>query len=369
MKRILIITLAFLVSGAMCLAQDSMSLPAVIHADGGKSHVQGIALDKKKDRMYFSFTTSFVKTDLQGNVLGSIDRIQGHLGAMTFNPKDRKVYASLECKDDVIGAGLSSFAKGRSLFYVAVIDVDKLNSIGMDSENNDIFKIVCVKEAVKDYHSSQILDGEELEHRYGCSGIDGITIAPKIGKIGGRSFLYVAYGIYGDNSRKDNDYQVLLRYDLKKLRKYSRTVRFGDFYDGGPEEPLEKYFIFTGNTTWGVQNMTYDVSSKRMFLAVYKGKKENFRNYDLFSFNIFIKPDKRVLEGAGYDSEIHSVIGSSTEPVQGYRFKWGSTGMSPAGKGVFYISENGKDPESGNQKCDACLYLWTGNPEEPFVRL
>ena len=77
--------------------------PAVIHVDGGRLHVQGIALDQKSDFMYCSFTSAFFKTDLDGNIVGSITGINGHLGAMTFDAKGRKVYASLEIKDDAIG--------------------------------------------------------------------------------------------------------------------------------------------------------------------------------------------------------------------------------------------------------------------------
>ena len=36
------------------------------------AHVQGIAVDKEKGYMYFSFTTTFVKTDMEGNVIGSV---------------------------------------------------------------------------------------------------------------------------------------------------------------------------------------------------------------------------------------------------------------------------------------------------------
>ena len=361
MKRALFVFLALLSLTPVSRAQVISDLPSGIYAEGGKSHVQGIALDKEKGRMYFSFTTSFVKTDLQGKVLGSLDRIQGHLGAMTFNPVDRKVYASLECKDDEIGSGLSSFAKGRSMFYIAIIDVDRIDSSGIDSEDNDIFKIVCIKEAGADYHSTQMISGKPVEHRYGCSGIDGVTIGPKFGKIGGKNFLYVAYGIYGDNSREDNNCQVLLRYDLGKLWKYARTVKFGDFYGGGPDKPLDKYFIYTGNTTWGVQNLAYDPFSGKLFMAVYKGKKEAFHNYGMFVLDMKTKPQKRILEEVPYDSSRHLVIGSRNEPVSGIDFDYGSTGLAPAGNGLFYISQNGKDKDSGKQFCHALLYRWTGD--------
>ena len=359
MKRLIFLVL-ILVSGlyfggSTISAQD---IPLEVYAEGGRHHVQGIAYDGDAGRMYFSFTTSFVKTDLQGRVIGSIEHIQGHLGAMTFNRKDRKVYASLECKDDVIGQGLSDFAKGRSMFYIAIIDVDRIDSMGMDSEDNEVFKIVCIREATKDYHLGGVLpDGKEFEHYYGCSGIDGVAIAPKLGKRGGKEYLYVAYGIYGDNARNDNDSQVLLRFDFDDLGRFAGKVRFGEFYSEGPAKPLDKYFVFTGNTNWGVQNMAYDRSLGKMFLFVYKGSKEQFSNYDAFCFDASKKPVKRGLPGVPYDTSRHTVIGSWENPVSGLFFKYGSTGVSPLGDGRFYFSENGRK-EDGTQYCRARLYRW-----------
>ena len=70
-------------------------VPDSIYVGGKMFHVQGLAIDRERGYMYFSFTSQFYKTDLQGNVLASIDRVQGHLGAMTLNPEDGRVYASL----------------------------------------------------------------------------------------------------------------------------------------------------------------------------------------------------------------------------------------------------------------------------------
>ena len=168
MKKFLLLVLGIM-AGVSLFSQTS-ALPKEVFVEGGSHHVQGIVCDKDAGRMYFSFTDTFIVTDMQGKVLGSVNRIQGHLGAMTFDSASRTVYASLECKDDVIGQVLSDFAKGRSMFYIAIIDVDKVNKIGMDSENNEAFKIVCVKDATKDYHAKvKGQDGTELEHKYGCS--------------------------------------------------------------------------------------------------------------------------------------------------------------------------------------------------------
>ena len=112
----------------------SASYPEVIHVNGDRFHVQGIAFDQKKSCLYCSFTSTFLKTDLQGNIIGSITGINGHLGAMTFNPKTRKVYASLEIKNDAIGRNISDglgvkrHEESQSGFYIAEIDVDKILS-------------------------------------------------------------------------------------------------------------------------------------------------------------------------------------------------------------------------------------------------
>ncbi len=368
MKRIALIALMIVAGTVAAYSQTGQNLPKEIYVEGGKNHVQGIAFDKAAGRMYFSFTTSFIKTDLDGRILGSIDRIQGHLGAMTFNPSDRKVYASLECKDDVIGAGLSSFAKGRSMFYIAIIDVDKVTEVGMDSENNDAFRIVCVKDATRDYHMTGFAD-KEYEHFYGCSGIDGVTLAPKLGKKVGKNYLYVAYGVYGDNSRNDNNHQVLLRYDIKKINEYSGTVKFGDFYSEGPAKPVSKYFAYTGNTTWGVQNLAYDEETGKMFMAVYKGRKSVFPNYDMFVFDVADKPAKGLLPGVLYDRMKHEKVGSQEKPVSGFYFKYGSTGICPVGDGLFYFAEPGKNTTTGNQYSRTHLYRWTGDSAKPFERL
>lgn len=371
---------------AVCRQKDIGGLPVEINVLGGKNHVQGIALDREAGKMYFSFTTSFVVTDLHGNVLGSIDRIQGHLGAMVFNPEDRKVYESLECKDDEIGRGLSGFAKGRSLFYVAIIDVDRIDKAGIDVENTAIFKTVCVKDAVRDYRDSVMVRGRKLPHRYGCSGIDGVVIAPKIGKTSGKNFLYVAYGIYGDMARSDNDCQVLLRYDIKKLNKLAKPVRFGEFDETGPEKALDKIFINTGNTSYGVQNMAYDSSQHRLFMAVYKGKKPQYRNYSLFAVDFAMKPLKaRLASLYPYDDSKHTFFPDiwnggdcpgqvsnchpelDSESFSAWNFKWGSTGICYVGGDLWYLSENYEDGD-GRQACRAHLYRWTGGPE-PFTRL
>ena len=340
-------------------------LPRTVFVSDGKGHVQGIALDREKGYMYFSFTTRFIKTDLQGNVVGSIDRVQGHLGAMTLGP-DGRVYASLECKDDAIGQGVArnlgieSLNHEQSVFYVAVIDVDRIDRTGMDPERDGVMTTVCIKEACKEYRSGQ----------YGCSGIDGITFAPAFGRKDGKMYLYVAYGIYSDLERNDNDHQVILCYDTANWKKYETAVVFGQVPDNGPAKPLKKYFVYTGNTNWGVQNMAYDKATDRIYMAVYKGKKPSYPNYPLFSVDMAQKPRKAELKGVGHKGLTLQLsedgLKDEATGVRGWEFKWGSTGLCPLGDGMWYISENGRDKQTRIQYCTARLYRWTGKGSEPF---
>ena len=71
-------------------------------------HVQGIAVDKKHGYVYYSFTTVLVKTDMKGKLIGTVTGLLGHLGCLTFNEADGRVYGSIEYKSDEIGRGVLS---------------------------------------------------------------------------------------------------------------------------------------------------------------------------------------------------------------------------------------------------------------------
>lgn len=376
---------------------EGHSLPDSIFVGGQRHHVQGLALDKQGNCMYMSFTDRFLKIDLKGNIIASIDRIQGHLGAMTFDAVNRKVYASLECKDDVIGRNISKSlnvkqtSREETRFYIAIIDVDKLEGHGMSPENNDVLKTVCLRKVVEDYKFTSD-SPQPYSHRYGCSGIDGVTIAPAIEDLKPsaynsstkaakkKNYLYVAYGIYGDVDRKDNDYQVIHVYDLDKLSSMAKPMVFGENHSNGPRKPMKEYFVKTGNTNYGVQNMAYDPYTGCIYMAVYKGKKPEYPNYTLFAFSLGQKPLKAPLEG-GRDGKKRLQLSlvrpiapyfinpqeDSATGITGWRFKWGSTGLCPLGDGLWYISENTKDKVTKEQNCTARLYRWTGKPDGPFV--
>lgn len=325
MRRIAVIALITMVLPAL-RAQDYVDS---LRVRGENLHVQGISYDSREKCFYCSFTTVFYKIDTEGNILGSIDDIRGHLGAMAFDPHTRKVYASLECKDDEIGRGISAvmgtdaYKKDESRFYLAEIDVD---SMTMSTHE--------LPEVRADY----------LAGNYGCSGIDGVTIAPAFGTGKGR-YVYVAYGVYGDTSRKDNDYNILLCYRPGHFRK-----------------PVKKYFIHTGNTTYGIQNLAFDPCSDKMFLCVYRGRKESWPNYGTFALRMDQKPVRARLEAVPYHRE---KVWQLTE-FEGWRPSLGSTGICSLGDGFFYLGESGR--EKDRQYCDFKLYKLSESGDAPLKR-
>ena len=389
MKRILVAVLAALL-GCPLGAQFPTDLPLSLDLSSGvTSHVQGIAVNREKGELYFSFTTRFIRTDLQGRVLGTIDRIQGHLGAMTFNPADGCVYASLECKNDEIGEGIAKKLGVKMwdapYFYVAIIDVAKVDRIGIDPENDPVLRTVCLQEPASDYMAQVALPDGVRPHRFGCSGIDGVTIGPapagiyRTGALVSRvldapDYLYVAYGIYGDVSRSDNDYQILLSYPLEELKRHAQAVSFGTMHTSGPKRPWRKYFVRTGNTNYGVQNLAYDPFTGYLLMAVYRGKKAQYPNYSLYAVDLAAPSFAGRLEGVPYRrckaqqlSLAKDGLSDEASGIRGWSIRWGSTGLFPLGGGYYLISENYKGLETGIEGCRTHLMRWTADPAHPFA--
>ncbi|MBP3333720.1 MAG: hypothetical protein J6M35_06710 [Clostridia bacterium] len=335
-------------------------------------HIQGIAIDNERKYIYCSFTTELVKLDMEGNFIGSVKGFTGHLGCLAFNPEDNRVYASLEYKNDIIGQGilkrLGYEGEVKNAFYVAIFDPEKIVRPNMSAYENRVMTTVWLRDVVDDYLAQLELDGKTLSHRYGCSGIDGITFAPSFDKKG--SDLLVSYGIFGETDRDDNDYQVIVSYDPESLGKYEDVLSPENIHSSGPESCKEKYFVYTGNTTFGVQNMEYDSYTGDIFLCVYRGKKEKFPNYPLYVIDTKKMPEEKTLLGHG--GEIGKVLslkeaGFCENGIYGYTFPHGSTGICSLGGGYFYISEPGD--ENGEFFSNIYLYRYTGENDMTFERV
>ena len=375
MKRLL--SVATLLAALLCILPASAQRPSALQAEIASGpfkagHIQGIAVDQTKGYIYYSYTTMLIKTDLTGRIVGTVTGLLGHLGDLDFNAADGRVYGSLEYKNDAIGRGILNMEKStRTLdnaFYIAIFDVDRIDRVGMSAEKDGIMTTVYLPTVLHDYLSSvETLEGEK-EHRLGCSGIDGVAFGPRFGSTDGKEYLTVAYGIYSDKSRSDNDYQVLLQYDVQKWAKYERTLSQDMMHQMGPKKPSGEYFVFTGNTNYGVQNLEYDPYTRSWLMAVYKGKKSNFPNYTFFAADGAARPVKQALEGVPYIAKAKVVAlkaaGKQQGEIRGWDWAVGSTGMCSLGEGYFYLSNNYKI-EAG-QGSVIRLYRFTGNADKAF---
>ncbi|MEV4116384.1 hypothetical protein [Nonomuraea sp. NPDC049695] len=346
-------------------------LPAEINGGAWtEGHVQGIAIDQRKGYMYFSFTNVLVKTDLKGNLIGSVTGFTGHLGDLDFNAKDGRVYGSLEYKE-------------QESFYIAIFDVDRITSPNMDAQSTGVVKTVYLKEVVADYTADMNGDGKfdgnvanTADHRYGCSGIDGVSFGPQFGRKNGKQLLTVAYGIYSNVDRKDNDYQVVLQYDIQQWKKYEKPLTESDPHKSGPEQTDGKYFAYTGNTTYGVQNLEWDEHTGNWMMAVYKGKKPQFPNYSFFMVDGGARPAEGDIVGQSQPERVRLLtlapggLQHDATGVRGWEFT-GEYGLISLGGGRYYVSKSGTITDNGVSKYTgtAQLYRWTGQTPTPFEKV
>ncbi len=311
-------------------------------------HCQGIAVDEEKRVIYYAFTTQLVKTDFEGNFIGSVGGLLGHLGCIQFRKSDGLVYGSLEYLNDSIGKAILKSSGVESIedgFYIAIFDGDKITRADMNAETDGIMTAAYVAPATED-HLGTAKNGKK--HIYGCAGIDGTAIGPMPGDTDGKEWLFVAYGVYSDHDREDNDYQILVRYDPDALKAAAMPIVQDKIHRSGEELPCEKYFVYTGNTTYGVQNLEYDAGRGQYMLCVYKGTKEAFPNYPMYLVDGSVSPKREVLRGL--DGEEGMVLtlaaGNCTDEttgISGVTYPRGSTGIVSLGKdgdGVpyYYVS-------------------------------
>ncbi len=326
----------------------------------GPCHCQGIAVDKEKGYIYYSFTTKLVKSDFDGNVIGSVDGLIGHLGCIDFCERDGRVYGSLEFKNDIIGKEILKNlnienTQVKNAFYCVIFDVDKIDRMNMDAERDGIMRAVYLPEVVADFEDN----GIDHPHKYGCSGIDGTAWGPAWGKTDGEEYLRICYGIYGSVDRTDNDCQIILTLDAKNWwDTVAKPLNQSSMHKSGAYS-ISKEFVRTGSTNWGVQNLEYDAYTKRWILCVYRGSKPQYTNYDMYLISATETPKMSVDSVYGEEISVLSTYNS------GIYFPYGSTGIYAFGNGYYYFSRPGYDKERG-QYTNVRLYRAKDSDSEPF---
>ncbi|MFE0425739.1 hypothetical protein [Streptomyces sp. NPDC058953] len=343
--------------------------PAVI--DGGawrSGHLQGMALDPIRGVMYFSFTNLLVKTDLAGRPLGSVTGLTGHLGDLDVNPDDGRLYGSLEYKS-------------AEAFYIAVFDPDRMTRMNLDAQTSGVMTTVHLRQVADDYTADMDGDGvfdgdtgDTPDHRYGTSGIDGLSFGPAFGGRGGNR-LTVAYGVYSNTTRQDNDHQVLLQYDVGDWGRYERPFSEDDPHRTGPASSDGRFFVYTGNTTYGVQNLAWDPASGDWLMAVYRGRKPGFPHYTLYvvdgSAPVRLAPVRgQPVPQLGHHLTLRrSGLFDLPTGISGHRAA-GQYGLVPVGDGTHYVAEAGTVSSGGvtRRTGRAVLHHWTG-AVNPFERV
>ena len=330
-------------------------------ASGGSwdiKHCQGMTIDKLGGYAYYSYTNTFVKCDLEGNAVGTITGIEGHLGDICYNERDGKVYASLN-------------PEGKKALYVAIIDVENLNEKGVDAVKGGLIRTVHLTQVWEDFSAKVKNQGKTYSRRYGVSGTDAMCFGPSF-ETGKGYYLTISCGTTPQTERTDNDYQVLVQYDVSGWwDKYGQPLSYDKVHHTGPEEMHGKFFVYTGNTYYGVQTMTYFEELNLWFLNVYTTRKEDFPKYNLFIVNGDVKPKEKALKGQD-KKDVQKVLtlykdGSYDEKtkIYGWFISQGSKGMEYLTSGLFYIIHPYKT-WYGKQTGVAYLYIWDPSASTPF---
>ena len=168
---------------------------------------------------------------------------------------------------------------------------------------------------------------------------------------------------------------MLLQYDTTDWRRYERPLTEAAPHHSGPTAVHGKYFVRTGNTTYGVQNLAYDEAQQRWFLGVYKGTKPSFPNYLLFAVDARTPPTSGDLIGVpgpgGKGSErglllalADDGLADAATGIRGWNQK-ADVGLQPVGHGLFYLAVN--SGTRGKQTGNLTLHRWTGTPAAPLV--
>ncbi len=343
--------------GAAQPAETPQNFPTLLSLGSWTSpagHLQGMVCDDENNYLYGSFTDRLVKVDMHtGQVVASVTGLLAggiygggaHLGDLAFY--QGKVYGSLEYK-------------AAEKFYVAVFDVSKMTEMDMDYKTSGVMTALYMDEVVKDY-CADLGAGEHnnaadsMGHRFGCSGIDGITFGPMPGDASGKTYMLLAYGVYGNTKRQDNDYQVFLAFDPDTFAPLP-------FDQNAPHTVAPalaaKLFAYTGNTTYGVQNLEYDRDTGDYWLIVYEGKKNGFPNHPVYLIDGSKAPEEKPLflgDGAEYAGMTGLCL--TLREIGAYHQKSGvwsiaqmpgvaDTGFVSLGGGMFYVALSGKTGDS-----------------------
>ena len=204
-------------------------------------HMQGFSTDG--ENMYWSFTDSLVKTKKSGLMLRQVLIPAGHLGDIVYY--NGKIYGT------VLGNSLRGLPFGIwTSFEIHVFDA---GTLALD-------RIIRLDDCYGMYKNKE----------HGFNGVDGITVLPPTDTQ--EAHLMVAAALFDG---EEYDSQIILEYS----------------FDG---ELMNKHFIKTGHTIYGIQNLTRDPETGNYWFSTYGGYlKYAFQNKN---YLFCASPDFELLE-------------------------------------------------------------------------
>ena len=198
-------------------------------------HMQGFSTDG--ENMYWSFTDSLVKTKKNGLMLRQVPIPAGHLGDIVYY--NGKIYGT------VLGNSLKGLPFGIwTSFEIHVFDA---GTLALD-------RIIRLDDCYRMY--------EKREN--GFNGVDGITVLPP---------------------EKDRDAHLMVASALFDGEEYDSQIILEYTFDG---ELVDKHFVKTGNTVYGIQNLTRDPENGDYWFSTYGA----YSKYPFQNKNYLFRTDK-----------------------------------------------------------------------------
>ncbi len=223
-------------------------------------HMQGFAVDTQNSCMYWSYTHTLIKTDLNGFKVNQVSISEGHLGDIAYY--DGYIYGTVMLNST---SGIWDQWTG---FYIYKFDSD-LN----------IVEKIELPEIQRWADMFWGINLDEKDNLYDICGIDGIAVGkdPQ-----GNEKIMIAAGIGRENNL--NPYQVLLQFSM----------------DGRYET---QYPMETGAFPYGCQAITYDWDLDLYWLACYRGEHDGQETeYRFFAVDIKKPYEQRVVQKWNYGS-------------------------------------------------------------------
>lgn len=250
---------------------------------GTSAHVQSSTSDGRGEVFVHSYTDRLIVQHRDGEILGTVVGLSGHSGGIAYDEERDLYYVAFM---DQAGSRTS---------YVLIVDVNKITRIGMTPTEADM-RITYIGAPIRELSQTRgygtgPYDGiVELGGKFGIKdGVDGMTLGPIPGSNDGKRYLsfagsvlsYSAKHLYRTEKdgqpvtipvytcdRDDNDYLIMMQYDLEEILSYAVPYAEKETADG-PKTFANTFFFYMGVHDFGTQQFVYWEEENAYILSCY----------------------------------------------------------------------------------------------------